>query len=91
MEKCTFCLFLVPQLPQNSLNLISGSDGTGAFFTTAEDGPLKEAERVMNDYISIQSSPQASWPTMAVNLSKDGPALTDAYNEVVNGRTSTDW
>uniref|UniRef100_A0A8C2A991 Drebrin-like a n=1 Tax=Cyprinus carpio TaxID=7962 RepID=A0A8C2A991_CYPCA len=28
---------------------------------------------------------------MAVNLSKNGPALTDAYNEVVNGRTATNW
>uniref|UniRef100_A0A671SEZ4 Drebrin-like protein B n=1 Tax=Sinocyclocheilus anshuiensis TaxID=1608454 RepID=A0A671SEZ4_9TELE len=28
---------------------------------------------------------------MAVNLSKNGPALTDAYNEVVNGRTGTNW
>ncbi|XP_048037017.1 drebrin-like a isoform X2 [Megalobrama amblycephala] len=28
---------------------------------------------------------------MAVNLSKNGPALTDAYNEVVNGKTSTNW
>uniref|UniRef100_A0A672P680 Drebrin-like protein B n=1 Tax=Sinocyclocheilus grahami TaxID=75366 RepID=A0A672P680_SINGR len=28
---------------------------------------------------------------MAVNLSKNGPALTDAYNDVVNGRTATNW
>nr|XP_055063709.1 drebrin-like a isoform X4 [Misgurnus anguillicaudatus] len=28
---------------------------------------------------------------MAVNLSKNGPALTAAYNEVVNGRTGTNW
>uniref|UniRef100_A0A672JVJ1 Drebrin-like protein B n=1 Tax=Sinocyclocheilus grahami TaxID=75366 RepID=A0A672JVJ1_SINGR len=28
---------------------------------------------------------------MAVNLSKNGPALTDAYNEVVNGRAATNW
>ncbi|KTG31166.1 hypothetical protein cypCar_00026601 [Cyprinus carpio] len=28
---------------------------------------------------------------MSVNLSKNGPALTDAYNEVVNGRTATNW
>ncbi|XP_053542962.1 drebrin-like protein B isoform X2 [Ictalurus punctatus] len=28
---------------------------------------------------------------MAVNLSKHGAALSDAYNEVVNGRTDTDW
>ncbi|XP_050977832.1 drebrin-like a [Labeo rohita] len=28
---------------------------------------------------------------MAVNLSKNGPALTNAYNEVVNGKTGTDW
>ncbi|KAK9968645.1 hypothetical protein ABG768_002960 [Culter alburnus] len=28
---------------------------------------------------------------MAVNLSKNGPALTDAYNEVVNGKTDTNW
>ncbi|KAK2870851.1 hypothetical protein QQF64_001927 [Cirrhinus molitorella] len=28
---------------------------------------------------------------MAVNLSKNGPALTDAYNEVVNGKAGTDW
>ncbi|ROL54115.1 Drebrin-like protein A [Anabarilius grahami] len=28
---------------------------------------------------------------MAVNLSKNGPALTDAYNEVVNGKTGTNW
>uniref|UniRef100_A0A671KZR9 Drebrin-like protein A n=1 Tax=Sinocyclocheilus anshuiensis TaxID=1608454 RepID=A0A671KZR9_9TELE len=28
---------------------------------------------------------------MAVNLSKNGIALTDAYNEVVNGRTATNW
>ncbi|XP_043107089.1 drebrin-like a isoform X2 [Puntigrus tetrazona] len=34
---------------------------------------------------------RVSRPTMAVNLSKNGPALTDAYNEVVNGRTDTNW
>ncbi|XP_067289860.1 drebrin-like a isoform X2 [Pseudorasbora parva] len=28
---------------------------------------------------------------MAVNLSKNGPTLTDAYNEVVNGKTDTNW
>ncbi|XP_057177941.1 drebrin-like a isoform X1 [Triplophysa rosa] len=28
---------------------------------------------------------------MAVNLSKNGPALTEAYNEVVNGRRNTNW
>ncbi|KAK7120889.1 hypothetical protein R3I94_020767 [Phoxinus phoxinus] len=28
---------------------------------------------------------------MAVNLSKNGPALTDAYNDVVNGKTDTNW
>ncbi|XP_056592488.1 drebrin-like a isoform X1 [Triplophysa dalaica] len=28
---------------------------------------------------------------MAVNLSKNGPALTDAYDEVVNGRRNTNW
>ncbi|KAF4082746.1 hypothetical protein AMELA_G00155090 [Ameiurus melas] len=28
---------------------------------------------------------------MAVNLSKHGAALSDAYNEVVNRRTDTDW
>ncbi|KAG1929465.1 drebrin-like a [Pimephales promelas] len=28
---------------------------------------------------------------MAVNLSKNGPALTAAYNDVVNGKTDTNW
>ncbi|XP_051972118.1 drebrin-like protein B [Xyrauchen texanus] len=28
---------------------------------------------------------------MAVNLSKNGPALTEAYNDVVNGKTDTNW
>ncbi|KAB5543883.1 hypothetical protein PHYPO_G00084730 [Pangasianodon hypophthalmus] len=28
---------------------------------------------------------------MAVNLSKHGAELSDAYNEVVNGKTDTDW
>ncbi len=67
--------------------------GTGAFLKTAEDSPLKEEERVMiiSPVKVLHKFVPASWPTMAVNLSKNGPALTDAYNEVVNGRTSTDW
>lgn len=78
------------QFPQNSLNQISRDR---CLFKTAEDGPLKEEERVMIIYPLkvLQKFVQASWPSMAVNLSKNGPALTDAYNEVVNERTGTDW
>ena len=34
---------------------------------------------------------EETWTNMAVNLSKNGPALMAAYKEVVDGKMNTNW
>ncbi|RVE66256.1 hypothetical protein OJAV_G00124410 [Oryzias javanicus] len=41
--------------------------------------------------IHLHPDSQDTWTKMTVNLSKNGPALAAAYQEVVDGKSSTNW
>jgi len=50
-----------------------------------------EAEELHEENQRLRSFTRRTRETMAVNLSRNGLSLMDAYKEVVDGRMATNW
>lgn len=56
------------------------------------DFVLHKQETPILEYVVVRwTVDEATWGRMAVNLSKNGPALMAAYKEVVDSKTDTNW
>lgn len=62
------------------------------FFVSTSPQPVGSRCGFVSDYLQpVWTVNEETWIKMAVNLSKNGPALMAAYKEVVDSKLGTNW